>query len=139
MSIETTTNSPEETISYAKSIASSFRPGDIYGLNGQMASGKTTFIKGLLMGMEYNDMVNSPTFTLINEYHAIHKVIHIDFYREKNVDRWINLGIDEYFDGLNIVIIEWPNLIPNLFILEKNIPNAIIILPIICEWVYTER
>ena len=80
MSIEKTTNSPEETISYAESIASSFCPGDIYGLKGQMASGKTTFIKGLLMGMGYNDMVNSPTFTLINEYDAIHKVIHIDCY-----------------------------------------------------------
>ena len=66
MSIEKTTNSPEETISYAKSIASLFHPGDIYGLNGQMASGKTTFIKGLLMGMGYNDMVNYRNFKLIN-------------------------------------------------------------------------
>ena len=114
MSIEKTTNSPEETISYAKSIASSFRPGDIYGLNGQMASGKTTFIKGLLMGMEYNDMVNSPTFTLINEYHAIHKVIHIDCYREDNIDRWLDLGIFEYFSSDAIVLIEWPEIISDI-------------------------
>ena len=114
MSIEKTTNSPEETISYAKSIASSFRPGDIYGLNGQMASGKTTFIKGLLMGMEYNDMVNSPTFTLINEYHAIHKVIHIDCYREDDINRWLDLGIFEYFSSDAIVLIEWPEIISDI-------------------------
>ena len=114
MSIEKTTNSPEETISYAKSIASSFRPGDIYGLNGQMASGKTTFIKGLLMGMEYNDMVNSPTFTLINEYHAIHKVIHIDCYREDDINRWLDLGIFEYFSSDSIVLIEWPEIISHI-------------------------
>jgi len=114
MSIEKITNSPEETISYAKSIASSFRPGDIYGLNGQMASGKTTFIKGLLMGMEYDDMVNSPTFTLINEYHAIHKVIHIDCYREDDINRWLDLGIFEYFSSDAIVLIEWPEIISDI-------------------------
>ena len=114
MSIEKTTDSPEETISYARSIASSFRPGDIYGLNGQMASGKTTFIKGLLMGMEYNDMVNSPTFTLINEYHAIHKVIHIDCYREDDINRWLDLGIFEYFSSDAIVLIEWPKIISDI-------------------------
>ena len=114
MSIEKTTDSPEETISYARSIASSFRPGDIYGLNGQMASGKTTFIKGLLMGMEYNDMVNSPTFTLINEYHAIHKVIHIDCYREDDINRWLDLGIFEYFSSDAIVLIEWPEIISDI-------------------------
>ena len=114
MPIEKITNSPEETINYARSIASSFRPGDIYGLNGQMASGKTTFIKGLLMGMEYNDMVNSPTFTLINEYHAIHKVIHIDCYREDDINRWLDLGIFEYFSSDSIVLIEWPEIISDI-------------------------
>ena len=114
MSIEKTTNSPEETISYAKSIAPSLCPGDIYGLKGQMASGKTTFIKGLLMGMGYNDMVNSPTFTLINEYDTIHKVIHIDCYREDDINRWLDLGIFEYFSSDAIILIEWPEIISNI-------------------------
>ena len=52
--------------------------------------------------------------TQVNEYDAKFKVIHIDFYRETNVERWINLGIHEYFDTKNIVIIEWPNLVPQL-------------------------
>tara|TARA_B100002052_G_scaffold47659_1_gene40600 strand:+ start:10230 stop:10637 length:408 start_codon:yes stop_codon:yes gene_type:complete len=113
------TNSPEETIDYAKSIASSFKPGDIYGLRGEMASGKTTFIKGLLMGMKYKNMVNSPTFTLVNEYDAFNKVIHIDCYRENDIERWVSLGIFEYFSLNNIVLIEWPEIISE--ILPKTI------------------
>ena len=106
-------------MNYAKSIAPSIHPGDIYGLKGQMASGKTTFIKGLLIGMKYNDMVNSPTFTLINEYDASHKVIHIDCYRENNINRWLDLGIFEYFSSDSIILIEWPEIINE--ILPKNI------------------
>ena len=101
-------------MNYAKSIVSSFYPGDIYGLKGQMASGKTTFIKGLLMGMKYDNMVNSPTFTLINEYDAIYKVIHIDCYRENDINRWVDLGIFEYFSSEAIVLIEWPEIINNI-------------------------
>ena len=113
------TNSPEETIDYAKSIASSFKPGYIYGLRGEMASGKTTFIKGLLIGMKYKNMVNSPTFTLVNEYDASNKVIHIDCYRENDIERWVSLGIFEYFSFNNIVLIEWPEIISQ--ILPKTI------------------
>ena len=64
------TNSFEETILLAKSLSSKFEPGGIYGFIGDLASGKTTFIKGLLSGLDFNGMVNSPTFTLINEYDA---------------------------------------------------------------------
>ncbi len=106
-------------MNYAESIISSFEPGDIYGLRGEMASGKTTFIKGLLMGMGYKEMVNSPTFTLINEYDAVHKVIHIDCYRENNINRWVDLGIFEYFSSDAIVLIEWPEIISD--ILPKTI------------------
>ena len=103
------TNSSEETINYAKSISDFFKPGNIYGLKGELASGKTTFIKGLLLGLNYKDMVNSPTFTLINEYNASHKVIHIDCYRETNLNRWVKIGFHDYINTENIVIIEWAN------------------------------
>ena len=108
------TNSPEETINYAKSISDFFKPGNIYGLRGELASGKTTFIKGVLIGLEYKKMVNSPTFTLINEYDAKYKVVHIDCYRENDIKRWIDLGLLEYFSSDAIVIIEWPDIISPL-------------------------
>ena len=113
------TDSFEETILLAKSLSSKFEPGGIYGFVGDLASGKTTFIKGLLLGLDFNGMVNSPTFTLINEYDAKHKVIHIDCYRENNISRWIQLGLYDYFHPNNIVLIEWPEIIES--ILPQNI------------------
>ena len=113
------TDSFEETISLAKSLSSEFEPGGIYGFVGDLASGKTTFIKGLLSGLGFNGMVNSPTFTLINEYDAKYKVIHIDCYRENNISRWIQLGLYDYFHPNNIVLIEWPEIIES--ILPQNI------------------
>ena len=119
LSIDKTTTSAEETSLYAKSLAPAFKPGHIYGFRGEMASGKTTFIKGVLSGLDFNGMVNSPTFTLINEYEANEKVIHIDCYREKSIGRWIQLGILEYFNSGSIILIEWPDVIGP--ILPKNV------------------
>ena len=111
LSIDKITTSPEETSSYAKSLASAFNPGSIYGFEGEIASGKTTFIKGVLSGLDFKGMVNSPTFTLINEYEAKEKVVHIDCYRERSISRWIQLGIIEYFNSNSIILIEWPKVI----------------------------
>ena len=114
MNIDKITKSSEETTEYAEKIASNFISGCIYGFKGEIASGKTTFIKGLLSGLGYKDMVNSPTFTLMNEYNADCKVIHIDCYRENNIKRWIQLGIMEYFDSDSIILIEWPEIIDSI-------------------------
>ena len=114
MSLNKITNSMEETIQLGEDSASLFHPGEVYGFVGEMASGKTTFIKGLLQGMGFQSMVNSPTFTLINEYDAKNKVIHIDCYRESDVNRWINLGIAEYFNSKSIILIEWPEIISDI-------------------------
>ena len=119
LSIDKITTSPEETSLYAKSLVSVFNPGCIYGFEGEIASGKTTFIKGILSGLDFKGMVNSPTYTLINEYEAKKKVIHIDCYREKNIKRWIQLGIIEYFNSNSIILIEWPEVINT--ILPKNV------------------
>ena len=113
------TNSPEETINYALSMSDIFQPGCVYGLRGDLASGKTTFIKGILLALNYGKVVNSPTFTLINEYDADYKVIHIDCYREDDINRWVDLGILEYFSSDCIVLIEWPEIIEPL--LPKDI------------------
>ena len=112
--IDKVTCSAEETMLLAKSLSTKFLPGDIYGFTGDLASGKTTFIKGLLSGMEFEGMVNSPTFTLINEYNTNPKIIHIDCYREHDVKRWIQLGIFEYFSSKDIILIEWPDIIKSI-------------------------
>ena len=89
------TLSAEETMELGLSMSKYLELGDVLTLTGELASGKTTFIKGILKGFNYSDEVTSPTFTLINEYNAIFPVIHIDCYREENLDRWVRIGIHD--------------------------------------------
>jgi len=111
LSINKITESPEETILLANSLAGSFQDGGVYGFVGDLASGKTTFIKGLLSGLDFGGVANSPTFTLINEYNARCRVVHMDCYRESDINRWIQLGILEYFNSNDLILIEWPEII----------------------------
>ena len=101
------TTDVEETIKLGEQFADFIEKGDVFGFEGELASGKTTFIKGILKGLNFNKSVTSPTFTLVNEYDAKYSVIHIDCYREDNLERWIKLGMNDYIDEENIVIIEW--------------------------------
>ena len=108
------TVSPEETIQLGEGLSRYLEQGDVLALVGELASGKTTFIQGMLKGLNYMKPVTSPTFTLINEYEAKYPVIHIDCYREENLNRWIKVGFYDYLNAKNIVIIEWADKIPSL-------------------------
>ena len=108
------TKNVEETIELGKQFATYIEPGDIYAFIGELASGKTTFIKGVLMGLNFSGEVTSPTFTLVNEYEAKYPIIHIDCYREEKLQRWIKLGMNDYMDDNNIVFIEWGDKIESL-------------------------
>ena len=118
--MEKNSNSPKITESIGFDFAKKIKSGDIITIEGEIGAGKTTFIKGVLKGLGYNGTVNSPTYTLINEYQANNKVIHIDCYREQNINRWVDIGIIDYLNNENIVIIEWPQYI------KKILPNETI-------------
>ena len=108
------THSPEETNRLGENISGFMQRGDVFAFVGELASGKTTFIKGILKGLQFEKPVTSPTFTLVNEYDAKYPVIHIDCYREDELDRWIKLGINDYMNEENLVIIEWADKIASL-------------------------
>ena len=95
-------------------FSKNLKAGDIVGLIGDLATGKTTFVKGVLEGLGYNYTVSSPTFTLINNYEASLDVMHVDFYREPNINRWVELGFRELIYSSGLVLIEWADLIPDL-------------------------
>tara|TARA_X000000368_G_scaffold416059_1_gene409121 strand:+ start:2118 stop:2540 length:423 start_codon:yes stop_codon:yes gene_type:complete len=108
------TNNADETIKLGEQFSNFIEVGDVFAFEGELASGKTTFTKGILKGLDFKKPVTSPTFTLVNEYDAKLSIIHIDCYREDEVDRWIHLGISDYFSTQNIVIIEWAERITRL-------------------------
>ena len=101
------TQDPQETIQLGEHFATFVEKGDVFSFVGDLASGKTTFIKGILKGLNFDKPVTSPTFTLVNEYDAKFPVIHIDCYREDEQERWIKLGMNDYMDEENVIIIEW--------------------------------
>ena len=76
-----------------KNVCFELEEGRFLTVLGPSGSGKTTFVKGVLKGLNYKHDVTSPTYTLINEYHTKYKIIHIDCYREKDINRWLNIGI----------------------------------------------
>ena len=108
------TKSCEETVRLGEKFAGYIQQGDVYAFIGDLASGKTTFIKGILKGLQFNQQVTSPTFTLVNEYKAKYPVIHIDCYREDELERWVKLGMNDYMNEDNIVIIEWADKMESL-------------------------
>tara|TARA_Y100000588_G_C14046480_1_gene835194 strand:+ start:564 stop:992 length:429 start_codon:yes stop_codon:yes gene_type:complete len=112
--LEKIINNEEECELLGIAIANKLNQGDVVSLEGDLGSGKTTFVKGILKGLNYKYDVTSPTFTLINEYNADLKVIHIDFYRENDTQRWKEIGINEYFHSNNLVLIEWGNMIDEI-------------------------
>jgi tRNA threonylcarbamoyladenosine biosynthesis protein TsaE len=112
--IDIIVKTPEECMDIGEKISPKLKPGDILSLEGELGAGKTTFVKGILKGLNYKYEVTSPTFTLINEYEADVKVIHIDFYRENDIKRWEVIGLNEYLYSDNIIILEWGNLVKDL-------------------------
>ncbi len=88
---------------------------------GNMGSGKTTLIKEIVKQLDVDDMVSSPTFSLVNEYHSRKGEIiyHFDFYRIDNEEEAYDMGIDEYLYSGKLCLIEWPEKVENLLPLES--------------------
>jgi len=82
----------------------------IWLFRGQMGTGKTTLIKEICKQMGVEHSVQSPTFSLVNEYQTKNatRIFHFDFYRLKNTQEALAIGIEDYLDSGNICLIEWP-------------------------------
>lgn len=83
---------------------------------GAMGAGKTTFVTALCQELGVADKVNSPTFTLVNEYCAAdgRPVYHFDFYRIKRLEEAYDMGFEEYLQAPGLCLIEWPELVEEL-------------------------
>lgn len=105
------TDSPEETKILAENLGRLVQEGDVITLEGDIGAGKTSFTKGLAKGLGVARVVNSPTFTIIKEYQGRIPLYHMDVYRME--DGLEDLGLDEYFYGEGVSVIEWPSMIPS--------------------------
>lgn len=113
------TYSEEETYNIGKDIGSKAKPGEVYTLIGDLGVGKTVFTKGFGAGLDIEEPINSPTFTIIQVYDEGRlPLYHFDVYRIGDPEEMDEIGFDEYVYGDGVSLIEWANLI------EDIIPKA---------------
>ena len=103
------TNTEHETMSLAGKLALLLKPGNVITLEGELGSGKTTFTKGLAIGLGVKRNISSPTFNIIKEYEGEFPLYHMDVYRLENSEE--DIGFDEYFHGNGITVVEWAQFI----------------------------
>jgi len=106
--------SEKETIAAGKKYAESILPGEVIGLKGNLGSGKTQFVKGISSYYKVKDVVNSPTFLIVNQYEGTEPkegkkitINHFDLYRLKFKEELETIGFEDYINEKSVCLIEW--------------------------------
>ena len=101
----------------AKQFVQAMDQNTVFAFYGKMGAGKTTFVKALCEELGVSDVVNSPTFSIVNEYRSDDTgelIYHFDFYRIKKIDEVYDMGYEDYFYSGALCFIEWPELVEEL-------------------------
>ncbi len=103
------------TFEYAKNMGSRAKPGDIIALTGEMGAGKTVFAKGFAKGLGVEEIVSSPTFTLVQIYDDGRlPLYHFDVYRISDPSEMDETGFEDYISGEGVTVIEWADMIKDM-------------------------
>jgi Predicted ATPase or kinase len=140
--LDVISKSRTQTQRLGEALGALLRAGDLILLDGQLGAGKTTFTQGLAKGMNVTAVVNSPTFTLLKEYHGAVSIpavtqsaghadqarrtqmsplslYHFDLYRLDEPDEIIDLGFEDYFYGSGVCVVEWADKATELWPTER--------------------
>lgn len=99
----------QDTLALGAALAQTLMPGLKIWLLGNLGSGKTTLTRGALLALGHHGKVKSPTYTLIEPYVVSRlDLYHFDFYRLNSPEEYLDAGLDEYFSGTGVCIVEWP-------------------------------
>ncbi len=126
-------NSEQETRELAGRLAGKAKPGDVFALVGDLGTGKTAFAKGFAEGLGISDTVNSPTFTILQEYEGGRlPFYHFDVYRIEEPDEMLEVGFEDYIRGDGVSLVEGADMIPELLpedtihvIIEKELERGL--------------
>ena len=102
------TNSPAQTEAVGEALAKVLRPGTVIAYRGDLGAGKTAFTRGLARGLGCDDMVTSPTYTIVNEYLSGRlPLFHFDMYRLGSAEDLWDIGWEDYLDRGGVCAVEW--------------------------------
>lgn len=99
--------SPEQTQYLGKALGKLAQPGDVILLVGNLGAGKTCLTQGIAWGLGIAEYTMSPSFVLVREYQGRLPLYHMDFYRLERLEEVAELGLDEYFYGRGVTVVEW--------------------------------
>ena len=113
--MEVVTRKPEETFALGERLGRKAAAGEVYCLNGDLGVGKTVFTQGFARGLGIQEPVNSPTFTIMQQYESgTLPLYHFDVYRIGDVSEMDEIGYEDCFYGEGVCLIEWSSLIPEI-------------------------
>ena len=118
--------SEADSFQLAKKLGEKAKKGEIYCLEGELGTGKTVFAKGFAKGLGIEEIVDSPTFTIVKEYQGREKLYHFDVYRIEDAEELQEIGFSEMISGDAICLIEWASQI------EEEIPEN-------AKWITIEK
>ena len=101
------THSEAETEALGERLAKCLHAGAVVALYGDLGAGKTAFVRGMARGLELEEAVSSPTFTIVNEYPGDPALFHFDMYRLKDAEELYAIGWEDYLDRGGICVTEW--------------------------------
>lgn len=124
--------SPEDTFAIGEKIGREAVPGELCTLTGDLGVGKTVLTQGIAKGLDIKEYVNSPTFTIVQEYESGRMPLyHLDVYRIGDIEEMEEIGYEDYFYGEGLCIVEWADLIRELIpedhmqiIIEKDLEKG---------------
>ena len=106
--MELITHSPAETEKIGFALGQILKPGTVIAYRGDLGAGKTAFTRGLARGLGADDMVTSPTYTIVNEYLSGRiPLFHFDMYRLRSADDLWDIGWEDYLDRGGVCAVEW--------------------------------
>ncbi len=106
--MKTISHSIQDTFEFASLFSKQLKGGELIALVGDLGAGKTHFVKGLATAFEIDEeKVSSPTFSLMQVYKGLKSIVHLDLYRLESAAQLKELGLEDYIQSENIIVVEW--------------------------------
>jgi tRNA threonylcarbamoyladenosine biosynthesis protein TsaE len=118
--MEYITTNEKETFELGIKIGEKLKRGDVIALDGDLGAGKTYLTKGIAKGLDIDEHITSPSFTILNQYDSGRlNLYHFDVYRINDIEEMYEIGFDEFLYGDGVSVIEWGSIVKDILPFER--------------------